>query len=101
MMPKNETDTRRQARLATALRDNLKRRKEQGRARKAGTSVSGGGDSHAPASVADRSVKHDGAHESAHDGAHESAHDGAQEGPYDIEALQTQGAGGQQPGKED
>ena len=40
-MAKSETDNSRQARLAAALRDNLKRRKAQGRARK--VAVSGAG----------------------------------------------------------
>jgi len=40
-MPRNELDTDRQARLAAALRENLKRRKEQGRARRSAATATG------------------------------------------------------------
>lgn len=82
-MAKGETDNSRQARLAAALRDNLKRRKEQGRARK--VAVSGQGFNDGPDSPAARAG-----------GAGESA-----AGPHDGRATHTHGAGGQHPGKED
>jgi hypothetical protein len=40
-MPRNELETDRQARLAAALRENLKRRKEQGRARRSAVTATG------------------------------------------------------------
>ncbi|CAH1662289.1 conserved hypothetical protein [Hyphomicrobiales bacterium] len=51
-MAKGETGTSRQSRLAAALRDNLKRRKEQGRARKAVASGQ-------PAGIAPAAAGHD------------------------------------------
>ncbi|CAH1652824.1 conserved hypothetical protein [Hyphomicrobiales bacterium] len=73
-MTKGETDPRRQARLAAALRDNLKRRKEQGRARKAGVSDQ-------PAGISPAAAPHDHA--------------------VDSHRADTHGAGGQRPVKED
>ncbi|CAH1650233.1 hypothetical protein [Chelatococcus asaccharovorans] len=81
-MAKSETDSR-QARLAAALRDNLKRRKAQGRARK--VAVSGQG---------------------FHEGSDSPmAGTGGQgtpaPGPHDDSATHFHGAGGQHPVKED
>ncbi|MBS7696315.1 MULTISPECIES: hypothetical protein [unclassified Chelatococcus] len=77
-MAKGETDTTRQARLAAALRDNLKRRKEQGRARKAAVSDLQAGISSTAAE-----------------------HDHAPDGQRLNTRVDSHGAGGQRPVKED
>lgn len=82
-MAKSETDNGRQARLAAALRDNLKRRKAQGRARKVAVSGPAVGDE--AKSLSDRAG-----------GAGPLA-----PGPQDDRIAQTHGAGGQHPMKED